>query len=382
MSASTTSSTVPVALRLLVPTLLLALAACGSAETPDPRALPPLVRTEVAGTAAQASLTLTGTVVAQVQSDLGFRVAGKVVQRLVDAGQTVRRGQRLMLLDPADLQLALQAQQAAVSAARSRAEQTTADERRFAALVATGAVSASAHDQARAAADTARDQLKAAEAQAHVALNNVDYAVLVADSDGVVMATLAEPGQVVAAGQPVARLAQAGPREALIHVPEGPQSRLPGSARARLYGAPEADATPARLRLLSSAADSATRTFEARYVLSGPAAQAAIGSTITVDIPEARVEPRLRVPLAALLDNGRGPGVWIVKGEPATVSWRPVKVDRLDEESAQLSAGLHAGEHYVSLGAHVLHEGQQVRAAASVGPDARSAGSAKTSGGV
>jgi len=376
MSASIASSTPPAALRLLVPTLLLALAACRTAETPDPRALPPLVRTEVAGAAVQASLTLSGTVVAQVQSDLGFRVAGKVVQRLVDAGQTVRRGQRLMLLDAVDLQLALQAQQAAASAARSRAEQATADERRFAALVATGAVSVSAYDQARATADAARDQLKAAEAQARAALNNVDYAVLVADSDGVVMATLAEPGQVVAAGQPVARLAQAGPREALIHVPEGPQAHLPGSSvRARLYGAPEAEATPARLRLLSSAADSATRTFEARYVLSGPAAQAAIGSTVTVDIPDGRVEPRLRVPLAALLDNGHGPGVWIVKGQPATVSWRAVKVDRLDEESAQLSAGLNAGEQYVCLGAHVLHEGQQVRATAS-------AASAKTSGGV
>jgi RND family efflux transporter MFP subunit len=315
----------------------------------------------VAGALAQSSMSFSGTVVAQVQSDLSFRVTGKVVQRLVDAGQVVRKGAVLMRLDPTDLQWALQSQEAALSAARSRAVQAAADELRFDALVATGAVSVSARDQARAAADTARDQVKGAEAQARVAASNVGYAVLLADTDGVVTETLSEPGQVVNAGQPVLRLARSGLREALVHVPEGLQSSLPPIATARVHGAPAAEAAPAKLRLLSGAANPATRTFEARYVLSGPAARVAIGSTVTLDLPDGRTPARLSVPLASLYDKGQGPGVWVLDRAKASVSWRAVKVAAVDEETASLSSGLAAGEHFVSLGAHQLHEGQAVR---------------------
>src|SRR5690349_7205615 len=169
-----------------------ALAACGDKPTSDPRTDAPLVRVATVQAAAVASRSFTGTIAARVQSDLGFRVAGKVLERLVDAGQTVKRGQPLMRIDPVDLKLAAQGQREVVAAARARAQQTADEEARYRDLRGTGAISASAYDQVKAAADGAKAQLGAAEAQAEVARNANGYAQLVADADGVVMATLAE----------------------------------------------------------------------------------------------------------------------------------------------------------------------------------------------
>lgn len=203
---------------LLLP---LFLAACSeSSGVRDPRTQPPLVRAATVASADQASRSFTGVVVARVQSELGFRVSGKVLERLVDTGQTVKRGEPLMRLDPVDLGLQAQAQQQAVAAAVARARQTADDEARNRDLVVAGAISASAYDRIKSLADTAKAELNAAQAQASVARNASGYAVLLADADGVVVDTLVEPGQVVSAGQPVVRLAKAGPREAIVHLPE------------------------------------------------------------------------------------------------------------------------------------------------------------------
>lgn len=289
--------------------LPLALVACGdSAGTDDPRTQPPLVRSATVVSAADASRAFTGVVVARIQSDLGFRVQGKILERLVDTGQTVKRGQPLMRLDPVDLSLQAQAQQQAVAAARARARQATDDEVRYRGLVAAGAVSASAYDQIKAAADTAKAELSAAQAQANVAENATGYAVLLADADGVVMDTLAEPGQVVSAGQPVVRLARAGQREAIVQLPETLRPAAGSEAEATLYGTGK-QAVPAKLRLLSDAADPLTRTFEARYVLEGALANAPLGSTVTLHIADDKLPGQvMQVPLAAIYDPGKGPG--------------------------------------------------------------------------
>lgn len=157
--------------------LPLALVACSDKTPPDPRTLTPLVRAGSVQTASDSSRSFTGTIASRVQSDLGFRVPGKVLERLVDAGQTVKRGQPLMRIDPIDLQLSARAQHEAVLASKARADQATEDEIRHRDLVAVGAVSASTYDQIRAAADAAQAQLKAAEAQADVAKNASSYAV-------------------------------------------------------------------------------------------------------------------------------------------------------------------------------------------------------------
>ncbi|PKX81493.1 efflux transporter periplasmic adaptor subunit [Pectobacterium peruviense] len=345
--------------------LPLALVACGDASNvDDPRNQPPLVRTATVVSAAEISRSFTGVVVARIQSDLGFRVQGKILERLVDTGESVKRGQPLMRLDPIDLSLQAQAQQQAVTAARARARQATDDEARYRGLVTAGAISASAYDQIKAAAETAKAELSAAQAQADVARNATGYAVLMADADGVVVDTLAEPGQVVSAGQPVVRLARAGQREAVVHLPETLRPVVGSEAMAILYGSAK-PLISAKLRLLSDAADPQTRTFEARYVLEGTLANAPLGSTVTLNIAEGKLpEQVLQVPIAAIYDAGKGPGVWGVSGKTAKVSWHPVQVIGLGDDTARVTSGLQPGEQIVALGAHLLHDGEAIRTVA------------------
>lgn len=342
--------------------LPLSLVACGGSAPADPRSEAPLVRAVSAELADAALRSFTGTVAARVESDLGFRVSGKVMARLVDAGQAVTRGEVLMRIDPVDLQLAAQAQREAVAAARAQAEQAAEDEARFRDLRGTGAISASAYDQAKAAADAAQAQLRAVAAQAEVAANATRYTELVADADGVVMETLVEPGQVVNAGQVVVRLARAGAREAVIQLPETHRPQVGSIGEAVLFGN-DGLVGPTRLRQLSEAADRLTRTFEARYVLEGKLADAPLGSTVTIRIPTELPAERqgIKVPMGALYDAGKGPGVWIIDGESSTVSWRPVAIQRLGDDSASVAGQLGEGDLIVALGAHLLSEGEQVR---------------------
>lgn len=346
---------------LALPALAGALSACHGAD-PDPRTQPPLVRVISPVVAGDTAHEFTGIVAARVQSDLGFRVGGKIAERLVQAGQAVRRGQPLMRIDPTDLALATRAAQESEQAARARAIQTAADERRLRDLVAAGAVSASAYDQAKAAADAARAQLAAAEAQARVAHNEAGYSLLVADADGTVVETLAEPGQVVSAGQIVLRLARSGPREALVQLPETVRPAIGSEAKARTYGGTTGTAT---LRQLSDAADPASRTFEARYVLHGAPAQAPLGATVTITLAQQGHAGATQVPQGAIRDMGKGPGVWVLgNGAEPAVNWRAVHIAALAEETATIDAGLKPGERIVAMGAHMLHEGQAVRVAA------------------
>jgi RND family efflux transporter MFP subunit len=315
------------------------------------------VRIATAGEVERTSREFTGIVGARVQSDLGFRVGGKVVARLVNAGQVVRRGQPLMRIDPTDYALAAQAAAQTVAAARARAVQTNADELRYRNLISTGFVSASAYDQRKADAQAARAELAAAESQARLSNNNAQYTVLVADADGTVAETLAEPGQVVGAGQTVVRLARSGPREAVVALPETLRPPLGTIAQAHTYSGLVGEA---RLRQLSDAADPVTRTFDARFTLAGPPATAPLGSTVTIRLSLPGGAAAMAVPLGAIYDRGQGPGIWIVGGQ-GRVSWRPVKLATVGEETAVVCAGLRPGERFVALGAHMLHQGEAVR---------------------
>jgi RND family efflux transporter MFP subunit len=191
-----------------------------SASVQDPRTEPKLVEIATVAPAVQGARGFTGTVRARVQSDLTFRVPGKIIERLVDAGRTVRQGQPLMRIDRTDYAHAIAVQIGNVTAARARLTQAAADEQRYRQLVVSGAVSRSAFDQAKAAADSARALLRSATAALKVAQDEGRYSTLVADADGTVMKTLAEPGQYVAAGQVVLKLAHSGPREAAVDLPE------------------------------------------------------------------------------------------------------------------------------------------------------------------
>jgi RND family efflux transporter MFP subunit len=325
----------------------------------DPRQEPPIVRLITAARVTGSGRGFTGLIAAKVQSNLGFRVAGKIVERLVDAGEQVKAGQPLMRIDETDLSLALTAKNNAVAAARASVVQTKADERRYASLAKKGWVSQQRYEQAKAASDTAEAQLAAAEAEARVAQNEATYSVLVADADGTVVETLGDPGQVVSAGQTVVRIAEAGPREALVALPETIRPMIGSVAEASVYGS-DGRRYKAHLRQLSDSADPQTRTYEARYVLDGEAAAAPLGATVTIRLASQASQPEVQVPLGAVLDDGQKTGVWALDRGTSTVRFRPVKLVRVSGETAVIS-GLNSDDPIVSLGAHLLQEGARVR---------------------
>src|SRR4051795_2184138 len=339
----------------------LAIPAHEASAVSDPRLEPPLVSLVMASRVRESERGFTGTIGARVESNLGFRVAGKIVERLVNVGEQVKSGQPLMRIDETDLRLAVTAKRNAVAAARAVVVQTDADERRYANLVNDGWTSRQRYEQAKAASDTANAQLAAAEAEASVAENQATYSVLVADADGTVVQTLGEPGQVVSAGQAVVRLAQAGPREAVVALPETIRPAIGSVTEASLYGGDGRRST-AHLRQLSDSADAQTRTYEARYVLDGEAVAAPLGATVTIRLASQASQPEVQVPLGAVLDDGRKTGVWVLDSATSTVRFRPVKLVRVSGETAVIS-GLNSGDPVVSLGAYLLQEGARVRTA-------------------
>jgi RND family efflux transporter MFP subunit len=327
----------------------------------DPRQEAPLVKLATAARSTDSERRFTGVIAARVQSNLGFRVPGKIVERLVNVGEQVKAGQPLMKIDESDLRLAVTAKRNAVLAARAVATQARSDEKRYATLLQTAAVSVQRYEQAKAALDTAEAQLAAAEAEARVAENEATYSTLAADTDGTVVEAMGEPGQVVAAGQVVVRLAHAGPREAVVFLPEMVRPEIGSLAEASVYGNGQRR-WAARLRQLSDAADAQTRTFEARYVLDGEAAAAPLGATVTVRLASTEAEPEVQVPLGAVLDDGQKTGVWVLDRATSTVHFRAVKLVRVSGDTAVIS-GLASGDPVVALGAHLLREGARVRAA-------------------
>lgn len=334
------------------------------AEAADPRTASPLVRIAEAKRTGRGDRSFTGTVASRVQSNLGFRVPGKIVERLVDVGQQVKQGQPLMRIDETDLQLALTAKRNSVISARAILLQAQADEKRYAALVKNGlAATPQRYEQAKAALDTATAQLAAVEAEAEVAENAATYTTLVADSDGTVVETLGDPGQVVAAGQTVVQLAKAGPREAVVWLPETLRPKVGSEAQASVYGSDGLSGN-AKLRQISDSADPQTRTYEARYILEGDAASAPLGATVTIRTPDAERQSEVTVPVGAIMDDGNRTGVWVVDGATSKVKFTPIKVQQIGEETAFVT-GIGTGEQVVALGAHLLDDGATVRIASS-----------------
>ncbi|WP_321349384.1 efflux RND transporter periplasmic adaptor subunit [Halopseudomonas oceani] len=301
----------------------------------------------------------TGVVAARTESELGFRVAGEVIERRVDPGDRVKRGDVLLVLDVDDFELALRAARQRVRSAEASVRQLQSDEKRYRQLADNGAVSRQAHDQLVTELRVAEANLASARADAAQVENRRGYSTLTADADGVITEVLVDQGQVVAAGQVVAQLAHSGAREAVINIPETQRGLASGTAQAFLFGHPD---TPlgATLRELSAVADPITRTYRARYVLETAGEPLPIGSTVSIRLQDSQSTPQLRVPLGALLDQGHGTGVWVIDGDNR-VRFTPVEVARLGQEFALLSGGLEDGQRVVALGAHLLHEGDAVK---------------------
>ncbi|WP_455296986.1 efflux RND transporter periplasmic adaptor subunit [Brucella pituitosa] len=334
------------------------------AEAADPRTAPQLVMVTEATRTETIGRSFTGTIASRVQSNLGFRVPGKIIERTVDVGQQVKRGQALMRIDETDLQLALTAKRNAVTAARAVLIQAQADEKRYAALVKNGlAATPQRYEQAKATLDTAKAQLAAAEADAKVAENEAAYTVLLADADGTIVQTLGDAGQVVAAGQTVVQLAQAGPREAVVWLPETLRPEIGSKGQASVYGGTGLSGS-ATLRQISDSADPQTRTYEARYVLDDDAASAPLGSTVTIRIQDSDRKSEVAIPVGAILDDGTHTGVWTIDRSASSVKFTPIEVKRIGEDTA-IVTGIEVGQPVVALGAHLLENGATVRIASS-----------------
>lgn len=322
----------------------------------------------VSDTGLQDSTEYAGEVRPRVESQLGFRVTGKLVERLVEPGQHVRKGQLLARLDPQDYALASQAAQAQQAAASTQRDLAAAELRRYSDLRRQGFVSNAEIERRTATLNAAEASLRQAQAQVAVQGNQSTYTRLVADADGLVTAVLAEAGQVVSSGAPVLRMARDGAREVWTSVPEDRVMALrPGQpASVRLWAAQSAGPAgtlPATVREIAGSADRSTRTFAVKFSLP-PDADVPLGATAYVRINTMTADGHrpasgVRLPSSALLRSGDATTVWIFDPQTQTVESRPVQVVTADGNDVVV-AGLTAGLEVVAAGVHVLSPGQKV----------------------
>lgn len=341
--------------------LLLALALTACDPPPERVAAPIPVRVgEAAPVPDVQAATYTGSIRPRWSSDLGFRVPGKVLERLVEVGSPVRAGQPLARLDPSDLASALRSAEAELSGARAELASTRADLARYTKLARDGWSSAQRLEQARAAAEGAQARIERAEAGVQQARDNLSYAELHSGADGIVTALMAEAGQVVAAGQLVATVARLDEREAVVAVPETRMAGLAGAeATVTVWsGAGDGTPLPAQLREVSPVADPATRTYLARFSLPDAGEAVRLGMTASVRLRAPRAEPGVWLPASAVFQRDRQPAVWLLDGErlrlaPITVqSWRGEGV---------VAEGVQPGARIVTAGVHKLDENARVR---------------------
>jgi len=305
--------------------------------------------------------SLPGTVRPRVESDLGFRVPGKILKRLVDTGAVVADGEPLATLDDTDANLQLDQARAELDAAGSALASAANSQKRIDALRKDGWSTPADFDRQRAATDEAQGRVLKARRALALAENAVAYSTLKADSAGVVTAILAEPGQVVAAGQAAIRVAHTDEKEVLVAVPETMLERARrNEARVSLWS-DAGKVFPARLRELSPAADAATRTYAARFSLPTAGADVQLGMTATVTLAE--VAPRvMRLPLSALFDQGQGPQVYVVDPATDTLKLTRIEVASYEADAVVVRSGLEDGDRVVALGVQKLEAGQKVRA--------------------
>ncbi|QCI64202.1 efflux RND transporter periplasmic adaptor subunit [Phreatobacter stygius] len=351
---------------LAVSLLGLGLAACndGNART-EARAAEGDARAVVVETVRFRSRTsersFVGSVRPRIESDLGFRVAGKIAERLVQQGERIARGQPLAKLDPTDLQLQKEQAEAELAAAQINLTAGEAQDKRSLDLRRAGWATQATVDQQLARTADARGRVDRAKRALDLAVNQLAYTTLISDVDGLVTATLAEPGQVVTAGTPVIRVARAGEREAVVAVPEALIERVrTGQATVSLWS--NADKRyGAKLREFAASADTATRTFQARFTIQDADDGVVIGMTATVTVGEPASARVARLPISALYSEGRGPSVFVVDQATGGLTLKPVTVEGYDSRDVLISGGLADGDKVVALGVHKLDAGQRVR---------------------
>ncbi|MFC5497775.1 efflux RND transporter periplasmic adaptor subunit [Caenimonas terrae] len=338
----------------------LALAACSPA--PAPQEPIRAVKVLTVGTSSfESTPEFAGEVKARIESRLGFRVAGKLVRRQAELGQRVRAGEVLAQLDPQDLRLAADAARAQVAAAQTNRELAAADFKRYAALKDQNFISGADLERRETTLKAAQAQFDQAQAQLAAQRNQAAYATLVADASGVVTGIDAEPGQVVAAGAPVLRIAQDGPRDVVFSVPEDKVAlvRTGSDVVVRIWAGSKTLA--GKVREVSASADPVTRTFQVKVAVEGPDAPA-LGSTVSV-LPKSLGHAGasvIKLPTSALRQDGLATAVWVLDPKTMTLRSQPIQVATADGNDAVIASGLQPGMLVVSAGVHVLSPGQKV----------------------
>ena len=337
------------------------LAGCTSESAPYVAAPQPVRAASVTFSAAADARSYTGTIKPRYESDLGFRVSGKIIERLVNIGDRIAPGMTLARLDASDYRLSLESAEAELNAARSSLKQTEADEKRYAALNEKKWVSDASYEQKKATADEARGRVERATRALALAKNQVTYTDLVATEAGVITALPVEAGQVVSAGQLIARVARLDELEAVVSIPE---SRIDGernaAATVTLWAGGDRDYA-AKLREISPQADPATRTYQARYSLLKPDAAITLGKTATVHLASQGAGERAKLPLAAVFRDQGQPSVWLIDEAHGRLVKKSVEISAWTETSAIISGGLTAGQKIVAAGVHKLDAGIPVR---------------------
>ena len=338
----------------------MALAGCSRKE-PEPEPIRAVKLLTVGVAPLHAQLEYSAEVRARVESRLGFRVPGKIVQRQAELGQHVTAGQVLAQLDPRDYQLSTQAAQAQVSAAKTQRDLASADFKRYEKLKSQNFISGAELERREASLKAAQASLDQANAQLASQGNQASYTRLVADVSGVITSIDAEPGQVVSAGTPVVRIAQDGARDAVFSVPEDKVAQLRAGQEVSVRPWAEGAQLKGQVREVAASADPVTRTFLVKVAIEGTPVPP-LGATVYV---EPRVLGRegmvaISLPTTALRQEGGQSAVWIYDAASGTVKSQVVQVASADGNQAVIAGGLQPGMQVVSTGVHVLAPGQKV----------------------
>jgi len=307
------------------------------------------------------ALSQTGEIQARYETDLGFRIGGQILARPVDVGSVIKTGDLLARLDAQTAKNQMQSAQAALAAAEAELTRARAEESRQSALLKDGFTTKQRYDTAIRDLQTAEAQRDSAQAKLTLARENLGYTELHSEVDGIVTATYAQAGQVVAAGQRVVRVAETGEREAVFNVPEVAFRLVPHDPQVEV--ALVIDPTikvVGRVRYVAPQADPTTRTYDVRVSLPNAPLEMRLGATVKgrVELPTQNV---VGLPGSALFEQDGKPAVWIVDRTSGTVHLRPVTVLRFDADRVLLSSGLDKGDIVVTAGAHLLRSNEQVR---------------------
>lgn len=307
------------------------------------------------------TVSLTGTIQAESEVNLSFRIDGRLVERRVDVGATVKAGQLIAVLNPDNEESGVAGARANVAAANAQLVEARNSYERHKELLAQNFISKARFDQVAAAFQSAQAQRNAAQSQLDIAANRLGYTRLVADAPGTVTAVGAEPGEVVQAGRMVVQLARQGGRDAVFGVPPRIKDVVPANPEVTVSLTSDPKVTAqGRVREVSPRADPATGTFAVRVGLIDPPTAMRLGSTVT-GRTKLGGEAGFDIPVSALTRDAGQPSVWVVDPTTKAVSQRPVEVLRNDPARVIIGKGLKEGDLVVTAGIQALRPGQTVR---------------------